>query len=588
MGNDPQSMRLSRRQALKSVTASAAALATRRLWPADGVPRTLAQSGSSTHIASSGIRFEEIAIKSGLHFTTQNCATPNKNQIETMVAGVALLDYDGDGFLDVYLVNGAEIPSLEKTSPKYWNRLFHNNHDGTFNDVTEKAGVAGKGYGMGVAVGDYDNDGRPDIFLASVTGNQLFHNNGDGTFTDVTRKAGVAGALYKGRKMWSVSAGWFDYNNDGLLDLFVVNYCQWEVNKDPYCALQEGLRAYCHPNKYAPLHNTLYRNNGDGTFTDVSHETGIDACWGKGMSVSFADYDGDGFLDAFVANDTTPNFLFHNLRGKRFEEVGVAAGVAYSPDGNALSGMGSDFRDINNDGLPDIWHTAVEHEDFPLYLNQGGGLFVDATVPSGLGQSTNRMTGWSNGIFDFDNDGWKDLFVARANVMDNIQLAIPSQAYPERNSVFRNLGNGKFEEVGEQAGPDFLITGAHRGVAFGDIDNDGRIDAVVTSLDGNVKLFHNISQTGNHWILVRLVGKRSNRMGIGAKIRITTEDGKSQWNEVTTAVGYACSSDCRVHFGLGSNQKIKELEVVWPSRARQMIRDVEVDRILTVEEPRQE
>ena len=586
MLNDLKPLSINRRRVLKSLTASAGTLAMRPLWAAVGGRDAEAQTPGATGTGPSPIRFEEIAEKSGLRFTTQNCATPNKNQIETMVAGVALLDYDGDGFLDIYLVNGAEIPSLEKTSPKYWNRLFHNNRDGSFSDVTEKAGIAGSGYGMGVAVGDYDNDGRPDIFLASVTGNQLFHNNGDGTFTDVTQKAGVAGALYTGRKMWSVSAGWFDYNNDGLLDLFVVNYCQWEVNRDPYCALKEGLRAYCHPNKYPPLHNTLYRNNGDGTFTDVSHETGIDVFWGKGMSVSFADYDGDGFLDAFVANDTTPNYLFHNVKGKRFEEVGVAAGVAYSPDGNALSGMGSDFKDINNDGLPDIWHTAVEHEDFPLYLNQGSGLFVDATVPSGLGQLTNRMTGWGNGIFDFDNDGWKDLFVARSNVMDNIQQAIPSQAYPERNSIFRNLGNGKFEEVGGQAGPDFLIAGAHRGVAFGDIDNDGRIDAVVTSLDGNVKLFHNVSQNDNHWILLRLVGTRSNRMAIGTKVRITTEDGKSQWNEVTTAVGYACSSDCRVHFGLGANHRIKELEIIWPSRVRQLLRDVGIDRVLTVEEPR--
>ncbi|MFZ0306192.1 MAG: CRTAC1 family protein [Terracidiphilus sp.] len=574
--------RLSRRSVLSALFgAAAASLTTRKLWPA-----STSVSATPEPPGPSQIRFEEIAGKSGLRFTTLNCATPNKNQIETMVAGVALFDYDGDGFLDVYLVNGAEIPSLEKTSPAYWNRLFRNNGDGTFTDVTEKAGVAGAGYGMGVAVADYDNDGHADFFLANVTGNQLFHNNGDGTFTDVTAKAGVAGAHYNGRKMWSVGAGWFDYNNDGLLDLFVVNYCKWEVNKDPYCALKEGLRAYCHPNQYAPLYNTLYRNNGDGTFMDVSHDTGIAAAFGKGMSVSFADYDGDGFIDAFVANDTMPNFLFHNVDGKRFEEVGVVAGVAFSPDGNALSGMGSDFRDVNNDSLPDIWHTAVEHEDFPLYVNQGGGQFVDATFSSGLAQSTNHMTGWGNGIYDFDNDGWKDLFVARANVMDNIQQAIPSQTYPERNSIFRNLRNGKFEEVGGQAGPDFLIASAHRGVAFGDIDNDGRIDAVVTSLNEPVKLFHNISQTGHHWILLKLVGTRSNRMGLGAKIRIKTADGMEQWNEATTAVGYAAASDCRVHFGLGANKLIEELEVVWPSRTRQVLRNVTADQILTIEEPK--
>jgi enediyne biosynthesis protein E4 len=530
------------------------------------------------------IRFEDIAAKAGVNFITRNSPTPNKNQIETMVAGVALLDYDGDGYLDIYLVNGAAIPSLQKDSPEYWNRLFHNNHDGTFTDVTERAGLAGTGYGMGVAVGDYDNDGRPDLFLANVTGNQLFHNNGDGTFTDVTAKAGLAGAQMNGKKMWSVSAGWFDYNNDGLVDLFVVNYCVWEVNKDPYCPLKNGVRAYCHPKLYTSLHNTLYRNNGDGTFTDVSNETGIAAHMGKGMTVSFADYDGDGFLDAFVANDTTPAFLFHNLGGKRFEEVGVQAGVAYAPDGTTLSGMGSDFRDVNNDGLPDIWYTAVEHQRFPLLINSKGRDFDDRTVPNGL-QATSEMSGWGNGMFDFDNDGWKDLFVARSNVVDNINELIPTRRFPEPNSIFRNLGDGKFEEVSGTAGPDFKLEGTHRGVAFGDLDNDGRVDAVVSVLGGQVKLLHNGTDTGNHWILLKLVGTKSNRMGIGAQIHITTEDGCSQWNEVTTAVGYASSSDSRVHFGMGSNQRIKEMEVRWPSGIKQVLRDVAVDRVMTVEEP---
>ena len=531
------------------------------------------------------IKFEDIAAKAGVHFITQNSPTPNKNQIETMVSGVALLDYDGDGYLDIYLVNGAAIPSLQKESPAYWNRLYHNNHDGTFTDVTERAGLAGAGYGMGVAVGDYDNDGWPDLFLANVTGNQLFHNNGDGTFTDVTVKAGLAGAQMNGKKMWSVGAGWFDYNNDGLLDLLVVNYCVWEVNKDPYCSLKSGVRAYCHPKLYPALHETLYRNNGDGTFTDVSQETGIAGHMGKGMSVSFADYDGDGFLDAFVTNDTMPAFLFHNLGGKKFEEVGVSAGVAYAPDGSALSGMGSDFRDVNNDGRPDIWYTAVEHESFPLLINSGHGDFDDLTLASGL-QPTAEMSGWSNGIYDFDNDGWKDLFVARANVMDNINELLPNRRYPEPNSVFRNLGNGKFAEVSRTAGPDFQSEAAHRGAAFGDLFNEGRIDVVVTVLGGPAEILHNISDTGNHWILLKLVGTESNRMGIGAQIHITTEDGRQQWNEVTTAVGYASSSDSRVHFGLGSNRHIKDMEVRWPSGIKQTLHNLEVDRILTIEEPR--
>ncbi len=532
-----------------------------------------------------GIAFEEIAARTGLNFVTENSPTPNKNQVETMVAGAALFDYDGDGYLDVYLVNGAAIPSLKKESPAYWNRLFHNNRDGTFTDVTSTAGVAGAGYGMGVAVGDCDNDGRPDLFLANVTGNQLFHNNGDGTFTDVTQQAGLAGAMLDGKKMWSVGAGWFDYNNDGLLDLFVVNYCKWEVNQDPYCAIKSGVRAYCHPKHYASLHNTLYRNNGNGTFTDVSRETGIAKFAGKGMSVCFADYDEDGFLDAFVANDTTPNFLFHNIGGRKFEEVGLFAGVAYAAYGSALSGMGSDFRDVNNDGRPDIWHTAVEHEAFPLYMNRGRGDFVDMTVASGL-QGTTDMSGWGNGIYDFDDDGWKDLFVARSNVMDNIGELV-SRRYPEPNSIFRNLGNGKFAEVSETAGADFQLEAAHRGAAFGDIDNDGRVDIIVPVLGGSVKLFHNISSVDNHWILLKVAGTRSNRMGIGAQVRIISEDGSSQWNEATTAVGYACSSDSRVHFGLGANTRIKEIEIHWPSGIRQVIRGVAANQILTVEEPRE-
>jgi enediyne biosynthesis protein E4 len=546
---------------------------------------SLLAAETSKTAAPAPIRFEDIAGKAGLRFITQNSPTPNKNQIETMVAGVALLDYDGDGYLDIYLVNGAAIPSLQKESPTYWNRLFHNNHDGTFTDVTEHAGLAGVGYGMGVAVGDYDNDGYPDLFLANVTGNQLFHNNGDGTFTDVTAKAGLAGAQMDGKKMWSVSAGWFDYNNDGKLDLLVVNYCVWEVNKDPYCTVKNGVRGYCHPKLYASLHNTLYRNNGDGTFTDVSDETGIAAHMGKGMSVSFADYDGDGYLDAFVANDTTPAFLFHNLGGKRFEEVGVATGVAYVPDGTALSGMGSDFRDVNNDGRPDIWYTAVEHETFPLLINSGHSDFDDLTQASGL-QPSSKMSGWGNGIYDFDNDGWKDLFVARANVMDNISELFPDRRYPEPNSVFQNLGNGKFADASATAGPDFQLEAAHRGVAFGDLFNEGRIDAVVSVLGGPVKLLHNISDTGNHWILLKLVGSKSNRMAIGSQIHITTEDGLSQWNEVTTAVGYASSSDSRVHFGLGKNLHIKDVEIRWPSGIKQTLHDLDVDRVLTIEEPR--
>jgi enediyne biosynthesis protein E4 len=547
---------------------------------------TLLVAGACVLLAASvagPIAFEELAGRAGLIFTANSCPTPNKNQPETMVAGVGLLDYDNDGYLDVYFVNGAAIPSLQKDGPMYYNRLFHNNQDGTFTDTTEKASVAGAGYGMGVAIGDYDNDGWPDIYVANVTSNQLFRNNHDGTFSDVTRKAGVGGGLLDGKKMWSVSAAWVDYNNDGLADLFVSNYCKWEVNKDPVCGPTPTTRAYCHPKNYAPLPNTLYRNNGDGTFTDVSVETGIHKHAGKGMGAVIADYDGDGFMDIFVANDTQPNFLFHNVGGKRFEEVAFESGVAYPQSANAISGMGADFKDIDNDGRPDIWHTAIENESFPLYQNRGEGQFWETTSESQL-VSTRTMSGWSNGIADFDNDGWKDLFVARGNVLDNV-AQFSSRKYEEPNSVFRNLGKGKFQDVSAQAGPDFQGAAAHRGVAFGDLDNDGRIDAVVSVLNGRAKYFHNVSRSENHWILLKLVGSKSNRMGLGAKIRLTAEDGSKQYNEVTTATGYACSSDPRVHFGMGKSRMIREIEIVWPSQVRQTLRDVAADRVLTVTEP---
>jgi hypothetical protein len=529
------------------------------------------------------IVFEEIAGPSGVVFTADSSPTPEKHQPETMVGGVALFDYDGDGYLDIYFVNGAAMPSLVKDGPRFKNRLFHNNHNLTFTDVTDRAGLAGAGYGMGVAVGDYDNDGKPDLYVANVNGNQLFHNNGDGTFTDVTAKAGVAGGMEHGRKMWSDGATWVDYNNDGLLDLFVSNYCQWDPATEPPCVVN-GYRITCSPRLYRPLPNTLYRNNGDGTFTDVSVETGIAAHPGRNMGAAIADYDGDGYTDIFVANDDMPNLLFHNLGGKRFEEVAMDAGVALPENGNAISGMGADFRDLFNGGLPDIWMTAIEKQTFPLYRNLGKGQFEDATAMSGIGLQTAGMSGWSNAIMDFDNDGWKDLFVARANVMDNVALFAPRQ-YEEANAVFRNLGNGKFQNVSAGAGPDFRIPSVHRGAAFGDLDNDGRIDAVVTVLNGQAKIFHNVSQNKNHWILLQLMGSRSNRMGIGARIRLTGSDGIVQHNEVTTSVGYASSSDSRVHFGLGEATSATEIEILWPSGTRQVLRDVAGDRIVAVREP---
>jgi hypothetical protein len=539
-------------------------------------------AGQTDH--PSTIRFEDITEKSGVNFLENSSPTPNKNQPETMISGAALFDYDNDGYLDIFFVNGAAIPSLKKDSPKYYNRLYHNNHDGTFTDVTEKSGLAGDGYDMGAAVGDFDNDGWPDIFVASVTRNHLYHNNHDGTFTDVTEKAGVGAPMYKDKKMWSAAAGWLDYNNDGKLDLFVSNYCVWEVNKDPVCLSGGRLRAYCHPKFYAPLPSSLYRNNGDGTFTDVSDETGISKKLGKAMGVVFNDYDGDGFIDIFVANDNMPNSLFHNLKGKAFEEVAMDAGVAYSENGKAISGMGAEFRDLDNDGFPDIWHTATELETFPLFQNRGDGIFLDVTGRSGLARPTLEMSGWSNGVADFDNDGWKDLFVARGNVLDNI-AEFSTRTYAEPNSLFRNLGNMKFADVTAQAGPAMQVSEPYRGAVIGDLFNDGHMDIVVTVLNGKARILRNMTSNDNNWVIFQLVGTKSNRMAIGAQLKITGEDGASQYDMVSTSAGYGASRDPRVHFGLGKFKTVKQLEIRWPNGVRQVLKDIPANRVHRIVEP---
>jgi len=536
-------------------------------------------------VGNSTIRFEDVTSKSGVDFLADSNPTPNKNQPETMLSGVGLIDYDNDGYLDIFLINGASIPSLKKDSPKFYNRLYHNNHDGTFTDVTEKAGLQGDGFDMGIAVGDYDNDGWPDIYVASVTKNHLYHNNHDGTFTDVTDKAGVGTPTYKGEKMWSAAAGWFDYNNDGKLDLFVSNYCKWEVNKDPVCLSGGRLRAYCHPKFYEPLPSTLYRNNGDGTFTDVSDETGISKKLGKGMGIGFNDYDGDGFTDIFVANDNMPNSLFHNINGEKFEEVALDAGVAYSENGKAVSGMGAEFRDLDNDGLPDIWHTATELETFPLFRNRGKGIFIDVTGRSGIARPTLEMSGWSNGAADFDNDGLKDLFVARGNVLDNI-AEFSNRTYGEPNSVFRNLGNMTFEDVTSQAGAAMQVSEPYRGAVIGDLFNDGHLDVVVTVLNGKARILRNVTSNPNNWVAFQLVGTKSNSMGIGAQIKIITPDGKNQYDVVSTSSGYGASRDPRVHFGLGQFKTVKEVEIRWPSGVHQVLRNLSANQFHHIEEPK--
>src|ERR1700688_2180872 len=504
----------------------------------------------------SQIRFENHQKLSGVDFILNNSTTDDKPVIDAVLGGVALLDYDNDGYLDIFFTNGARIPSLAKDSPDFSNRLYHNNHDGTFTDVTDRAGVKGYGYSVGVAVGDFDNDGFPDIYVTGVNRNTLYHNNGDGTFTDVTERAGVAGLGPNGRKLWSVSAAWIDYDNDGRLDLFVSNYLGWTFESSKVCG-PPGRRLSCSPTMYKGEPNFLYHNNGDGTFTDVSAATGIAEHIGKGMGVAIADYNGDGWMDIFVANDKERNFLFKNRGGKSFEEVGVESFVAFTEDGIPVSSMGVDFRDWNNDGKPSLFVTALGGETFPLYRNDGQGLFSIETYPAGIGFASFRMSGWGAGIDDFDNDGYKDLFSANSHVSANADID-PQQHYLQANAVFRNLGNGTFADVSAQAGAAMQARAAHRGCAFGDLNNDGRMDVVVSAIGSPAELLYNISTDKNHWISIQAVGVKSNRDGIGTQIKVTGESGLVQYNHVTTAGSYASSSDKRVHFGLGADASIKE------------------------------
>ena len=527
------------------------------------------------------IVFENVIQRSGIGFVMNNSVSPRKHQIETMIAGVAVLDYDNDGWMDLYFVNGAAIPSLEKTGPQYWNRLYHNNRDGTFTDVTERAGVRGEGFGMGVAAADFDNDGWTDLYVTGVNRNQLFHNNGDGTFTDVTAKAGVAGIHPKLGKTWAIGAGWFDYDNDGLLDLFVVNYVNWSLASEPLCKVGD-LVAYCSPNSYTGQPSMLFHNNGDGTFTDVSDKSGIGRHIGKGMGVAFADYDGDGFTDIFVSNDTYRNFLFHNNGNGTFTELGITAGVAYNENGKSIAGMGADFRDVDNDGRPDIFVVGMSNDTFPLFHNESR-FFSDVTASSGVAKATSRYTAWGNGIFDFDNDGFKDLFAARSSILDNSE-AVDRLPAKLPNLVLRNTGHNRFADVSPTAGADFAVPRAHRGAAFGDFNNDGLVDVVVTNQNELPDLFRNRSPAPNHWLLVKLIGTRSNRDGLGARLKVTPEGGTPIFNHATTSTGLSASSDPRVHLGLGAAKRIEKLEIVWPSGVRQVLTGIQADQILTVHE----
>jgi len=514
-------------------------------------------------------------------FTLDTCETLERHAPETMAGGVAVFDYNNDGYLDIFFANGADIRTLKKTSPKYSNRLFANDGKGHFTDVTEKAGLAGDGYDIAAAVGDYDNDGHEDLFVGGVHGNRLYHNNGDGTFTDVTKKAGIDQPDSQYGPLWSVGAAWVDVNNDGLLDLFVVNYLSWDIRTEPACPTAGG-RDYCDPKFYKKTPNQLFLNNGDGTFTDVSAESGIRAHPGKGMGAAIADFDLDGWMDIFVTNDKLDNFLFHNKGGGKFEEVAFETNVALREDAEWISGMGADFRDIDNDGYPDIVFVALDDETFPIFRNTGKGDFADITRGSGMRALSLPMAGYSPTVCDFDNDGWKDIFVTRGHV--EVMLPVRQGQVEQPNTVFRNLGGARFAALTAEAGLAAQPPRRHRGSAVGDLNGDGRMDVVVSAIGAPAEIWMNDSPGGNHWLEFQLQGTKSNRDAIGARIKVVTRTA-TQYNHVSFSFGYASSSAGPVHFGLGPDKSADTVEIRWPSGVVQELKNVAGDRVVRVTEP---
>jgi hypothetical protein len=536
--------------------------------------------------SSSAAVFTDVAAQSGITFRHVASKTSVKFLPETMGGGVAVFDADGDGRLDLFFTNGAAI-SVETTSarppakhePRFWNRLYRNRGGLAFEDATERSGLAGSRYDFGAAAGDYDNDGDIDLHVTGLGGNTLFRNDGTGVFTDVTK---ASGAAVPG---WSSSAAFLDYDHDGRLDLFVGRYLQWTWETNPVCLSADGAtRAYCHPRQFAPLASVLLRNNGDGTFSDASATSGIGAHRGKALGVAIHDYDRDGLIDLFVANDSMQQFLFRNTGRGTFAEVALEAGVAYDDDGRSYAGMGVDVEDYDDDGWPDVFVTALSLERYALYRGDGRGRFEYASHVSGIGRWTLQNSGWGTKFVDFDNDGRRDLFVAQSHVLDTVSRTRQGFDYLQPPLMLRNQGS-TFSDVSASLGPAFLQPAAGRGAAFGDLDDDGDLDIVVSNLDAVPLVLRNDAATGNHWLTIALHGRRSNRDGIGAVVTVVDDSGRSQSGVCSTSSSYQSASDRRVHFGLGGVKTVRQVEVRWPGGALQIVRDVVADRIVDITEP---
>ena len=537
--------------------------------------------------------FVDVAPRSNFQYRTNNDYSGRKYFPQPMCGGVAIFDFDGDGRMDIFLTNGAKLPGMDKPAG-YGNVLLRNRGDGTFEDVTVKAGLAGQetGYAFGVAVADFDNDGHEDIFVASAGRNTLYHNNGNGTFSDVTLASGIG---TKPQDVLSVGAAWFDYDNDGLLDLVVSNYTVWSPEKDHACfrgresvtsptALKEAgtaasLASYCSPRDYVSVPQRLYHNLGNGRFEDVTERSGFGAVRGKGMGISIADVTGDGRMSVFIANDTERNFLFVNQGDGTFKEQGLLRGVAYNTLGTAVSGMGSDAKDYDNDGLVDIVYNDLAGQIFGLFHQTAQHDFEDTTRSGNLENLSRPFAGWSMAFVDFDTDGWKDIYSANGDV-DNL-LAGSRQ----HDAMFRNVDGKTFTDVSDAMGRNFGFVGFQRGAAFGDLNNDGFPDLVVTSLGERPRILMNTACNANHWLLLDLQGTVSNRDGIGAEVKLTTASGRALYNHCTTSEGFMSSADRRVHFGLGAEKEIAAVEIRWPSGTVQRLERPRADQVLKVIEP---